>query len=64
MRAPLAPAQALAIRNACPAAEGRESDLEAARALIHDPATYAAALLPPLRQNGALSVVNSAKEGP
>jgi carboxyl-terminal processing protease len=63
-RAPLTPAQTLSIRNACPAAEGREADIEAARVLIHDPAAYAAALLPPLRQNGALSVVNSAKEGP
>ena len=47
-RAPLPPAQILAIRNACPAAEGRESDLDTARLLIHDPAAYAAALLPPL----------------
>ena len=43
------PAQILAIRNACPAAEGREADLETARLLIRDPAAYAAALLPPLR---------------
>jgi len=49
-RAPLSPAQMLAIRNACPAAEGREADLTTARALIDNPAAYAAALLPPLRQ--------------
>ena len=48
-RAPLQPAQILAIRNNCPAAEGREADFDTARALIHDPAAYAAALLPPLR---------------
>ena len=50
-RAPLPPAQILAIRNACPAAEGREADLETARLLIRDPAAYAAALLPPLTSN-------------
>lgn len=57
-RAPLQPAQILAIRNACPAAEGREADLDAARRLIHDPAAYAAALLPPMRSNGALSTAS------
>ena len=36
-------------RNACPAAEGREGDLDTARLLIRDPAAYAAALLPPLQ---------------
>jgi carboxyl-terminal processing protease len=50
-RAPLTPTQILAIRNACPAAEGREADLATARALIDNPAAYAAALLPPLRQS-------------
>jgi carboxyl-terminal processing protease len=54
-RAPLQPAQTLAIRNACPAAEGRELDLDIARLLIHDPAAYAAALLPPLRNDGQVS---------
>lgn len=49
-RAPLTPTQILAIRNACPAGEGREADLATARALIDNPAAYAAALLPPLRQ--------------
>jgi carboxyl-terminal processing protease len=56
-RAPMQPAQILAIRNACPAAEGREQDLDAARALIRDPAAYAAALLPPMRGNGQASAV-------
>jgi carboxyl-terminal processing protease len=49
-RAPLTPAHILAMRNACPAAEGRDADLATARALIDNPAAYAAALLPPLRQ--------------
>jgi carboxyl-terminal processing protease len=49
-RAPLTPAHILAIRNVCPAAEGRDADLTTARALIDNPAAYAAALLPPLRQ--------------
>jgi carboxyl-terminal processing protease len=62
-RAPIPPAQILAIRNACPAAEGRESDLDTARLLIHDPATYAAALLPPLRDGGQLSVVSGQNAG-
>lgn len=47
-RAPLPNAQILAIRSACPAAEGRDTDLVAARKLIDDPAAYAAALFPPL----------------
>lgn len=46
-RAPLAPAQALAIRATCPAAEGRDLDLRAARFLIENPRAYGAALLPP-----------------
>jgi carboxyl-terminal processing protease len=45
-RPPLSPTQILAIRNVCPAAEGRETDLAAARELIDNPAAYAAALLP------------------
>ena len=57
LRAPVPPGQVLAIRNACPAAEGRDSDLEAARALIHDPATYAAALLPQLRDRSETTSV-------
>jgi carboxyl-terminal processing protease len=60
-RAPVPPAQILAIRSACPAAVGRETDLETARLLIRDPAAYAAALLPPLRDPGAISAVNGQK---
>ena len=41
-RAPMEPTQILAIRRYCPAAEGRESDLDTARWLIRDPAAYAA----------------------
>lgn len=48
-RAPLPPAEVLQIRNACPAAEGHDSDLMAARALIETPAAYAAALIGPPR---------------
>ncbi len=38
----------VAIRDACPAAEESDSDLDAANILIDNPAAYAAALLPPL----------------
>lgn len=57
-RAPLPPAQALAIRGACPAAEGTDTDLAAAQFLILHPAAYATALLPPLREGerGSLGV--------
>lgn len=48
-RAPVPTAQALALRDACPAAEGREADLQTARYLLTHPAAYAAALLPPMR---------------
>lgn len=44
-RAPLPAAEILDIRNACPAAEGTDADLEAARFLIDHPPAYAAALL-------------------
>ncbi len=47
-RAPLPLAEILAIRSACPASEGRDSDLATARALIDNPGAYATALLPPL----------------
>ena len=50
-RAPLPPPQMLAIRSACPAAEGRDTDLDVARFLIRNPAAYATALLPPLRES-------------
>jgi carboxyl-terminal processing protease len=45
-RAPLSPTQVLALRSACPAAEGRDSDMATARSVIANPAMYAAALLP------------------
>jgi len=62
-RAPLPPAQMLAIRAACPAAEGRDADLDAARFVIGNPAAYATALLPPLRDSGQLSVVSGQTAG-
>ena len=46
-RAPLPTAEIVAQRSACPAAEGRDADVTAARFLIGHPAAYAAALLPP-----------------
>ena len=49
---PLPPAELLEIRNACPAAEGRDTDLLAARTLIETPAAYATALLGPARSGG------------
>src|SRR4029079_7687534 len=42
-RAPLQPAEILAIRKNCPAAEGQDTDLDTALVLIRDPAAYAAA---------------------
>jgi carboxyl-terminal processing protease len=48
VRLPAAASDVLAIRDPCPAAEGRAADLEVARALIANPAAYAAALLPPM----------------
>ena len=54
LRAPVPPAEAVAVRAACPAAVGQEVDLEAAHYLIGHPAAYAAALLPPLRERLAL----------
>jgi carboxyl-terminal processing protease len=51
-RAPLPPAQAVAIRAACPAAEGSDADLTAAKFLIQHPVGYVTALLPPLRDAG------------
>ena len=50
-RAPLPAAEVLAVRSACPAAEGRDLDLAAARFLIRNPAAYASALLPPMRES-------------
>lgn len=54
-RAPLRPSQIVAMRNACPAAVGRDADLDTARLLIHDPAAYAAALFSPMRDNEPIS---------
>jgi len=51
-RPPLPPAQALAIRAACPAAEGGDVDLTAAKFLIQHPVAYVTALLPPMRDAG------------
>jgi len=48
-RAPVAAQQALRLRAACPAAEGREADLTTARLLVENPAMHAAALMSPLR---------------
>jgi carboxyl-terminal processing protease len=45
-RAPLPPAEVVAIRNTCPSGEGSDLDLEAAQALVDNPAAYAAAQLP------------------
>ncbi len=45
-RAPLPSAEIIAIRNACPAAEGRDTDLVAARYLLDHPTAYATARLP------------------
>ena len=42
-RAPLPSSGIIALRNGCPAAEGREADLIAARYLLEHPAAYAAA---------------------
>lgn len=45
-RAPIPPAEILEIRNACPASEGRESDIATAKFLIGSPQAYASALIP------------------
>jgi carboxyl-terminal processing protease len=55
-RAPLPPAQAVAIRAACPAAEGSDADITTARYLIQHPGAYVTALLPPMREPGAASL--------
>jgi carboxyl-terminal processing protease len=47
-RAPLAVAQALDIRAACPAAEGTDADMQAATFLVAHPKAYQTALLPAL----------------
>lgn len=45
-RAPVPTDEILLLRNACPAAEGREGDLAAARLLAENMASYTAALMP------------------
>ncbi len=45
-RAPLPVAEVVELRNACPAAEGRDADLDAAGFLLDHPAAYQAALMP------------------
>jgi carboxyl-terminal processing protease len=47
-RAPLPSARIVALRSACPAAEGRDLDIETARTLLANPVAYNAALMPPL----------------
>ena len=49
-RAPISDEAVIASRGSCPPAEGRDADMDAARLLIENPAAYAAALLPPLRE--------------
>ena len=51
-RAPLPNAEIIAIRNACPAAEGRDTDLAAARYLLDHPTAYATARLPRPKLSG------------
>ena len=51
-RPPLPPAEAVAIRAACPAAEGSDADLTVAQFLIQHPGAYVTALLPPIREAG------------
>jgi carboxyl-terminal processing protease len=46
-RPPLPPPLVVSLRDACPAAVGREADLAAARWLIDHPPAYETALLPP-----------------
>ena len=64
-RAPLAAAEAVEIRAICPAAEGGELDLVAARQLIRSPSAYAAALLPMLpAQSGLPALPRQGLTGP
>jgi hypothetical protein len=53
-RPPVSAAESLEIRAACPAAEGRDADLLAARELIRIPRAYNAALLGPMVPNLAI----------
>jgi carboxyl-terminal processing protease len=53
-RAPLSPGAVLEMRAICPAAEGGDLDMVAARSLVQTPSAYAAALMPPLPPRSAL----------
>ncbi len=53
-RAPLPVAQVVELRNGCPAAEGRDGDMDAAQFLIDHPTAYAAALSPHLSDQTAV----------
>lgn len=55
-RPPLSPPAVLEIRAICPAAEGGDLDLVAARALVRSPDAYAAALMPPPPARSLLGV--------
>jgi hypothetical protein len=46
----------VAIRAACPAAEGSDADITSARFLIQHPVAYVTALLPPMRDAEAASL--------
>ncbi len=46
-RAPLAATEVIELRSACPAASGRDADLNAARVLLSNPKAYAAARITP-----------------
>ena len=51
-RAPVPAAQVVELRNACPAAEGRDIDLDAARFLVDHPAAYQTARTVPVAAEG------------
>jgi carboxyl-terminal processing protease len=65
-RPPLPVAQAIEIRVACPAAEGRDGDMAAAKFLIDHPAAYKAALIQLSVVRGQVSdkASNDLKTGP
>ena len=58
-RAPIPAAQVIEIRQACPAAEGRDIDLDAAQFLIDHPTAYRTALLPPAAGIAAAAAARS-----
>ena len=55
-RAPLPVAEALEIRAACPASEGRDEDIAAAKFLVAHPSAYKAALLPEPKTKAGVSL--------